>query len=246
MKQNRFLGAILCVAVLLAGCGGSGDSEARNPNGTFSMELSPTADSGTGYAMAMEIDAEGGEIIGGYAHFIQSDLVSYHSDKVSGTASSGSINAIFHFGPYDVEVNASYSGVGWHGTYQVFEGKTVFEEGDLTINRTGSATKNIQGSWEGTIVVDGNLSFDLDVLQEGHFLEVEADIDGDFYFGGGTIVGKSVAIGMDLDGWDIWMYGTVNSNATKFNGEGVYGESFTFQLDKVVARPDSGATKLSR
>lgn len=242
LKHKQLCAALFLAVLLVVGCGGTGDTDANNPNGTFSFGLSPNADGELGHAMAIEIDAEGGEIIGGFAHFVETGLVAFYTDKVSGTASEGSINATCDFGPYDVEINAVYSGLGWHGTYQVFEGKKVIEEGDLTIDRTGSATPNISGFWEGTVSVDGDLTFEMGIDQKGNFLNVEAEIDGAFYVGGGTVVGKSVSIAMDLDGSDIWLYGKVNSGVTNFNGDGVGKGSFTFQLEKVIVRPDKGSS----
>lgn len=239
--------ALLLASILfVSGCGGSGDSEASNPDGTFSLGFSPNVDGGIAHSMAIELEADGGEIIDGYAQFVDSDLIGYYTTDVTGTASEGFIEAVCTFSTFEVHIDAVYSGLQWHGTYQVVEGAKVIEEGDLTVTRTGAATPDISGFWEGIIPDDG-IGFELEILQKGNDLAVDAIIDGIDYTGGGSVVGRSVSIYLDevLDGSDLWLVGTLNGDADAMTGEGIGKGTFTFSLERIVVRPKAGSTAKS-
>lgn len=237
LKHNRFFAALLLAVLFMAGCGGTGDNDASNPEGAFVLGMNPDSDGIGGGSIALEIEVEKGEISFGFCRYTDTHFFPYTTYDVEGTASTGSIEATADFGDYVVEIVAVYSGIGWHGSYKLYLENKLVEEGALTITKS-SATRNVIGFWEGTLQFSkGDIEVDMEMDQKGNQVIMQGTIDGSPVSGVGSIVGKSLSLEISfVDSDFMTILGNVNGDQDRISGQGYYGEVFDFDLQKVEVK----------
>jgi hypothetical protein len=223
---------LFVLAGLQIGCGGSGSSSETNPDGTFSMDMIPTADAASG-SFFVELDVSGGNIQEGFAQLVFPDYEFVTTTKVFGIASTGFMEGTADFGKAQLDFFAEYSLGQWSGTYTLRDGLTILEEGDLSIDRTGSGTQNVAAVWTGVFDYGKGIdNFDMEIAQKGNFLDATGTIDGVPFTGGGSIVGRSLSLELDvpLDGVTINLLALTSSNGNTMEGDGLVDGSIPFTL----------------
>lgn len=227
---------IAAMLAVLTGCGGSGEFDDANPDGAFNMSLSPSADGFSSKHLAVEIDSEKGVITSGYARYLQENLTAVTSTSVEGTTDNGNFHAEIDFGSFGIVVDAQFTGIGWIGTYSLFDGSKLIETGDVNIDRA-SETASIQGIWEGELNFSGKIvEISGEIEQKGNLMVFQGQIGGVFHvtFDIGSVVGNTMQCYAQPDIAGYQFFGEINAAGTRIEGEGTNGNHFTFVLEKIV------------
>lgn len=226
-----FLGWMI---IFVSGCGGSGANDADlDPNGAFAMSSTSSLDGDIELVQfAIEMEASKGKITSALARIVGQTFEGETTGDVTGVAEPGLVDLVAQFNTFRVEVKAKHLGIGWVGTYKVWDGKELVDQGDLQITRT-DATPRIDGNWVGEFVVQGNQQVaDLELDQKGNFIVYSGTIDGIPQVGSGSIIGKSIQFDRrnDTDAGFPNYLGTLRGEADKMSGVGLEA---TFELDLV-------------